>query len=287
MSVLDDLKPTRKARVMDLLGEAGFDLSDWKNYKGKSPAANPKYCYNWSFDQPGEAVAVCLWHETLKQSNGNVSYHRKPNARAYRADKSAVWNLRNSQFDAKLELAYRQQLPVWVIVLEVKQGNRPNHKNKASIVAGRLLDSTPWAVTEYDYDTGECWLVRGERPTTLATDAPDLEASWFEGKRRQAFVFHRWREARARREKIRECLAKNGGRLICEVPNCGFDFFERYGPVGEGYAQVHHLLPLNSAPPEGRKIKLKDLAIVCANCHVMIHIGGKCRPLPGLISRRT
>jgi len=28
---------------------------------------------------------------------------------------------------------------------------------------------------------------------------------------------------------------------------------------------------------EGRKIFLKDVAIVCANCHVMIHANGKCR----------
>jgi hypothetical protein len=33
----------------------------------------------------------------------------------------------------------------------------------------------------------------------------------------------------------------------------------------------------------GREVKLKDLAVVCANCHVMIHMGGKCRPLAGLI----
>jgi predicted HNH restriction endonuclease len=24
----------------------------------------------------------------------------------------------------------------------------------------------------------------------------------------------------------------------------------------------------------GREVKLKDLAVVCANCHVMIHMGG-------------
>jgi 5-methylcytosine-specific restriction enzyme A len=285
MSVIDDLKPTRKALVMDLLSDAGFDVSDWKNYRGRAPAANPKYCYNWSFEQPGEAVAVCLWHDSLTERDGKIVYHRKPKAGAYKRDKSAVWNLRNSEFDARLELALRQQLAVRVIVLEVKQANKPPRKTNASIVAGRSLDATPWAVTEYDYDTGECWLVRGERPTTPAVDAPDLEGSWFEGKERRDFVFHRQREARARREKIRECLAKNGGRLVCEVPNCGFDFVERYGPLGEGYAQVHHLLPLSSSPPEGRKTGLKDLAIVCANCHVMIHIGGKCRPLAGLVSR--
>jgi 5-methylcytosine-specific restriction protein A len=85
-----------------------------------------------------------------------------------------------------------------------------------------------------------------------------------------------------RRAKIAEALTKDG-KLVCEVPSCKFDFKERYGPLGEGYAQVHHLIPLKKAPPEGRKIFLKDLAIVCANCHAMIHRNGDCRPLEGLI----
>jgi 5-methylcytosine-specific restriction protein A len=148
MAVMDELKPTHKARVMDLLGAAGFDLSDWKNYKGKSPAANPKYCYSWSFEQPGEAVAVCLWHKDLRPLNGTVAYHRKANAAVYRRHESPVWNLRNLQFDARLELAFRQQLPVRAIVLdETKRSSSQTHKTKASIVAGRLLDPAPWAVT--------------------------------------------------------------------------------------------------------------------------------------------
>jgi len=286
MSVIDDLKPTRKANVMDLLADAGFDVSDWKNVRGQPPGRNPKYCYSWSFEQPGEAVVVCLWHKSLSPRNGTVAYHRKPNAGAYRRDQSPVWNLRNTQFDARLELAYRQQLPVSVIVLNEKQRIRQADTTKAPIVSGRLLDRTPWAVTEYNYETGECLLLRGEKPTPPPIDPPDLAASWFEGKRRQAFVYHRHREAQLRRAKIQDCLDRNGGRLVCEVPNCRFDFFDRYGALGKGYAQVHHLLPLSNSPPEGRKTQLKDLAIVCANCHVMIHIGGECRPLGNLIGGR-
>ena len=86
MSVIDDLKPTRKALVMDLLSDAGFDVSDWKNYRGRAPAANPKYCYNWSFEQPGEAVAVCLWHDSLTERDGKIVYHRKPKAGAYKRE---------------------------------------------------------------------------------------------------------------------------------------------------------------------------------------------------------
>ncbi len=285
MSALDELKPVQKFRVMDLLKQAGFDVSQWKNYKGASPAANPKYCYNWSFEQPGEAVAVCLWHETLEQKDGRVWFIRKPKAHASlrKEPGASVWNRRDAEFGENLELAYREQLPIRVIVVERKRRDSADLKPRASIVKARLLDPVAWAVTEYDYATGACALARGLKPLVPAIDSSDLEWSWFEGKWKRAFVYHRRREAKARREKIQEALRKNGGRLVCEVPNCGFDFAKRYGALGEGYAQVHHLLPLSKSPKEGREITLKDLAVVCANCHVMIHLGGNSRPLAGLI----
>jgi len=113
MSVLDDLKPVQRFRVMDLLNEAGFDVSQWKNYKGSSPAANPKYCYNWSFEQPGEVIAACLWHRSLKQRNGTVVFIRKPRAHSTirKVPGASVWNRRDADFAKNLELAYRQQLP--------------------------------------------------------------------------------------------------------------------------------------------------------------------------------
>ncbi|HYT71491.1 MAG TPA: HNH endonuclease, partial [Gemmatimonadales bacterium] len=56
----------------------------------------------------------------------------------------------------------------------------------------------------------------------------------------------------------------------CEV--CGFDFLHRYGSIGDGFAEVHHKVPLGRALGE-RKTKLNDLAVVCSNCHRMLHRG--------------
>jgi 5-methylcytosine-specific restriction protein A len=292
MSALDDLKPVKRFRVIDLLNQAGFDVSQWKNYKGASPAANPRYCYNWSFEQPGEAVAVCLWHDGLKQKKGRIFFKRKhmDYASVRKEPGASIWNRRDTDFAKNLELAYRQQLPIRVIVVEGQRRKPADPKPKASIVKARLLDPIEWAVTQYDYTTGECLLVRGSKPVTPTVDlpdpvgSPDFELSWFEGKWKRAFIYHRRREAKLRRAKIQEALRNNGARLICEVQNCGFDFGKRYGELGKNYAQVHHLLPLSKSPKDGRETKLRDLAIVCANCHVMIHLGGNCRPLSGLIA---
>ncbi len=106
----------------------------------------------------------------------------------------------------------------------------------------------------------------------------DDELAAFEGELRRRFVLHRSRERSLRVAKVRSVLAEKG-RLPCEVPGCGFDFVERYGEeLGEGYAHVHHLHPLSKLTGK-TKVTLEDLAIVCANCHAMIHRWGDCRPL--------
>jgi len=63
------------------------------------------------------------------------------------------------------------------------------------------------------------------------------------------------------------------GKLICEV--CEFDFVEVYGELGHGFAECHHIVPVSELVDD-HKTKLADLAIVCANCHRMLH---KARPL--------
>jgi predicted HNH restriction endonuclease len=66
------------------------------------------------------------------------------------------------------------------------------------------------------------------------------------------------------------------------VPRCGFDFERAYGELGRGYAHVHHKRPLSER--DGDEVtRLEDLAVVCANCHAMIHLGNQCRPLDALI----
>jgi 5-methylcytosine-specific restriction endonuclease McrA len=106
----------------------------------------------------------------------------------------------------------------------------------------------------------------------------DQELAAFEGDERRYFVAHRHREQSKRQEKIAEIRSANKGRVLCQVPGCRFDFQRIYGKLGDGYAEVHHLKPLRNRT----KTLLKDLAVVCANCHRMIHRYGQCRKLDGL-----
>lgn len=121
-----------------------------------------------------------------------------------------------------------------------------------------------------------------ESSSTASSDDPE-EA--FEGHLRLLFLRHRQREHRLRRAKIRAVL-RASGRLRCEVPRCSFDFEERYGALGREYAHVHHLQPLAAADAR-RPTTLNDLAVVCANCHAMIHRGGACRSLEEVSAAMT
>ncbi len=61
---------------------------------------------------------------------------------------------------------------------------------------------------------------------------------------------------------------KEKGELTCEA--CGFDFEKAYGSLGKGYIECHHLIPLSNFDSK-KETKMEDLALLCSNCHRMIH----------------
>ena len=69
------------------------------------------------------------------------------------------------------------------------------------------------------------------------------------------------------KEKKRRVLAEFG-KLLCEA--CDFDFAVVYGERGVGFAECHHTIPLADLE-ENHRTRLTDLAIVCANCHRILH----------------
>ena len=65
-------------------------------------------------------------------------------------------------------------------------------------------------------------------------------------------------------------VLKTASSLKCEA--CTFDFQQTYGDRGAGFMEVHHLKPLSTLRP-GDKTSLSDLALLCSNCHRMVHAG--------------
>lgn len=80
---------------------------------------------------------------------------------------------------------------------------------------------------------------------------------------RLLFRNHRIRERDGSISHRKKQIALNEGRYECEI--CNFSFIDFYG---EEYIECHHIIPIN----QGERItKLEDLALVCSNCHRMLH----------------
>ena len=140
--------------------------------------------------------------------------------------------------------------------------------------AGSKLDEIVW--NEFSGDRGHLEQValaiksnanEVPPPTDDELETTDVEAE--EGR-----ILTRVHQSRERNAGIvaekKKTVFKAAGKLACEV--CGFDFHVRYGELGRDFAECHHRFPLCKLVP-GQKTRLVDLAIVCANCHRMLHQG--------------
>ncbi len=96
----------------------------------------------------------------------------------------------------------------------------------------------------------------------------DEEKEYSEG--RIAYRKHKTRERNPKViKKAKERFMKeNNGRLYCEA--CGFDFFEVYGERGKDFIEGHHTKPVSELS-DGDKTRVEDIAILCSNCHRMVH----------------
>lgn len=71
-----------------------------------------------------------------------------------------------------------------------------------------------------------------------------------------------------RNPKIRARAISYHG-LTCKV--CGFNFEKFYGDRGKYFIEVHHLVPVSKFNKEIKVDYKKDMTVLCANCHRMIH----------------
>ena len=68
--------------------------------------------------------------------------------------------------------------------------------------------------------------------------------------------------------KAKELYFKKDNKLSCQI--CGFSFFDKYGEIGKGFIEAHHIVPISELKEE-TNTKIEDLAMLCSNCHRMVH----------------
>ncbi len=121
-------------------------------------------------------------------------------------------------------------------------------------------------------------LAASARDEQLATAPLADDAQALEGRERLAWHLTRERDGALVRQ--RKALAKEqGGVLRCEV--CDFVFRDCYGELGDDFIECHHRTPLPQLQRD-QPTRLTDLALVCSNCHRMLHRGGGVRSIEEL-----
>jgi len=108
---------------------------------------------------------------------------------------------------------------------------------------------------------------RDEAEKLIVTE--DEESRFPEGKER--FKKHRYLERDSQIvKKAKTNRYIKTGELKCDA--CETDFSDKYGDLGIGFIEAHHIIPVSSL---GGKVntKISDLALVCSNCHRMLHRG--------------
>lgn len=112
----------------------------------------------------------------------------------------------------------------------------------------------------------------------LSDNSPEQDAgeedssskAQLEGARREKLHF---RVERLRNNKLSK-EAKRIHGYKCQA--CDFSFESVYGTLGKDYIEAHHLVPLHALSGDGPVLTnpASDFAVLCANCHRMIHAMG-------------
>lgn len=177
------------------------------------------------------------------------------------------------------------------IPVEIHLAEDPSFRNQKSVHAkvSNFVSIDPQASTagmkKGGKGTAEVWDEFASDPERLRQAAisvrsmvgddeiiKDVEQDFFMAEAAEGRLVTRKHQSRERNRKLIESKKKSvlesEGLLACEA--CGFDFTAVYGVRGEGFVECHHTIPV-SEMEQGAKTHVKDLALLCANCHRMIH----------------
>ncbi|MBU0518681.1 HNH endonuclease [bacterium] len=121
----------------------------------------------------------------------------------------------------------------------------------------------------------------GKTPRIVWKVDVEEQFSRLEGNTKRVTIYLHERDPKI--VKLVKARAEREGMLRCAV--CGMSFSEEYGEeLGSGFIEAHHITPIGTG--EVRETSIKDIALLCSNCHRMIHRGDKILTVKELIDIR-
>ena len=218
-------------------------------------------------------------HLSINQGTTSVIQEHGSFGREVLKSRAALMRTRLSDFsnyfrDHRINLGYKSRLPInyehgHVIGRTYKISSFPSEE----VLVDDLHEIVKAYLTLTFRDDSVALIEEELEERSLLRDLTILEKKQYRMHRRMD------RHPRASYE-----VKKHHG-TICQ--GCNFDFKDKYGELGSGYIEAHHLRPLSTLE-EGVISKYSvatDFAVLCANCHRMIHRLPDTSDINGLRSR--
>lgn len=102
-------------------------------------------------------------------------------------------------------------------------------------------------------------------PNDVVEDIDEL--AFPEGK--EKYRLHKYKERNGEVVRLaKERHLERDQKLSCQI--CNFSFTDMYGDLGIGFIEAHHINPISEIKEEAF-ISIEDFALVCSNCHRMLH----------------
>ena len=282
--VLESLQPHSEAAVMDLVEQAGIDVTPWSVKRDgslvKNPRANPHYCYEWAFGGDSQPTALCIWHKSLQIADEEICCIDSLRQLALELDRVAIDRTnpthvksrardqakRARKFDSLLQRAFRKSQPIRVILLFGEDTGKSQVGWETSTVHFRFLDPESWYVHTYNDENGMFRLVRSV-PTMVSegeTEIPEEKDSYIDQfanvlapEKRETSGYAYTRSTDVRQQALQRA------RGVCEF--CGEHGFKMAS--GAIYLETHHVIPLFALGPD----EVWNVVAVCPTDHRRAH----------------
>lgn len=187
MSNLQDLQPTARQNIIDLVEASGIDVTPWQftqdGRRVAHPPSNGRFCYDWEFSEGERKFTFCLWFSDCEEDASGIFQRGNMRVAIRSGQLSGPRQRRAEAFDTGVQKAFFKKVPVRVVVVDGYP--RQLEDDEASKVATRLLDENWWSISSYDYKTGDFVFRRleavagedaWEEDFQLAQDIADIEA---------------------------------------------------------------------------------------------------------------
>lgn len=258
MSLPKSLTPDSPQLVMKLLRENfDFDVSDWSNWlEGeKNPQSNPRYCYEWAFQDRRAGVVLNLWRKGMIQMQDGAIEHHLTLAADQKNEANGTRKGRRKRMMQLLALvAAEESIRLRVLVLD----DLPPSGRRKNPLRVRGADSEDWWIKSYDSE-GTIVLRRGERDIEVVDqyDLPTKPPAPPQQVDAKGKVYVR--DPNVRHAAL--TLAK--GR--CQYCNkLGFRLDRK-----RVYLESHHVIPLAHNGPD----HVSNVVGLCPNHHREVHYG--------------